>query len=397
MRAIFLTHYYPPEAGAPQARIAELAAGLTRRGHDVTVHTGFPHYPAGRVLAPYRNRPLQRERGAGGERVVRSAIYPAANRGFARRLANHLSLCASSLATAPAAGPADVVVAETPPLFLAGSGAVYAALKRAALVLHVADRWPASAVELGALTDERAIRAAEALERWAYRRAAAIVVPTAGLERALAGEGRVRRIGPAVDVARFSAGAPPPAGGGPLRVLYAGTVGLAHGIETLTEAARLAGPDTVEVTVAGGGAGAPALNGAPGNVRVAGVVAPDAIPGLYAAADAGVVLLRDRPVLAGALPTKILECLAAARPVVLSARGEAAATVEAHDAGLVVPPEDPAALAAAFARLRDDAALRARLGAAGRAAAERHFDRQASIAAWETLLEDAQRARRYAQ
>ena len=76
MRALFLTHYFPPEVGAPQTRIAALARGLRERGDDVTVHTGFPNYPEGRILAPYRNRPLQRETLEDGTRVVRSAVEP---------------------------------------------------------------------------------------------------------------------------------------------------------------------------------------------------------------------------------------------------------------------------------------------------------------------------------
>ena len=81
MRVVFLTHYFPPEVGAPQTRIAELAAGLRARGIDVTVHTGFPHYPDGRVPPPYRIRPLRRERGPDGTPIVRSAVYPAPNSG----------------------------------------------------------------------------------------------------------------------------------------------------------------------------------------------------------------------------------------------------------------------------------------------------------------------------
>jgi glycosyltransferase involved in cell wall biosynthesis len=396
VRVVFLTHYYPPEAGAPQARISALAGGLTALGWEVTIHTGFPHYPAGRVMAPYRNRPLRRERGAAGERIVRSAIYPTANRGFGRRLANHLSLCASALATAPASGAADVVVVESPPLFLAAAGVLYAAMKRTPLVINVADRWPASAVELGALTDARAIAAAEALERWAYGRAAAVTVPTEGLVRDLGAVpgavGKVERLAPAVDITRFAALPPPRAAAaaeapsGPLRVLYAGTVGLAHGIGTLVEAARLAGPDVVEVTIAGGGAEADRLaGGRPANVHVRGVLPPERVPALYAEADAGVVLLRDRPIFAGALPTKLLECLAAGRPAVLSARGEAAALLERSGAGLVTAPEDPAALAEAFRVLHADPALRARLGAAGRTEAAR-FDRPGSVRAWAELL-----------
>jgi glycosyltransferase involved in cell wall biosynthesis len=396
MRVVFLTHYYPPEAGAPQARISALAAGLVHHGWDVAVHTGFPHYPAGRVLAPYRNRPLMRERGAGGEQIVRSAIYATPNLGFTRRLLNHVSLCASALATAPASGRADVVVVESPPLFLAAAGVAYAAAKRAPLVVNVADRWPASAVELGMLRDARAVAAAEWLERRIYRHAAAVAVPTRALERDIAGEapGRVHRLAPAVDLARFAPVPPVREDGGPLRVLYAGTVGLAHGIDTLVAAARLAGPDVVQVAIAGGGAEAERLTGAlPANVRALGIVPPGRVPALYGDADAGVALLRDRPIFSGALPTKLLEGMAAGRPMVVSARGESAELVTEAGAGLAVAPEDPAALAGAFRTLAADPGLRARLGAAGRAAAA-GYDRASSVAGWAALLERAARAQR---
>jgi glycosyltransferase involved in cell wall biosynthesis len=118
---------------------------------------------------------------------------------------------------------------------------------------------------------------------------------------------------------------------------------------------------------------------------VRGVVPSERVPALYAEADAGVVLLRDRPIFAGALPTKLLECLAAGRPAVLSARGEAAALLERSGAGLVTAPEDPRALADAFRTLHADPALQARLGAAGREEATR-FDRPASVRAWSELL-----------
>ena len=161
MRVCFLTHYFPPEVGAPQTRIELLALTLAADGAEVTVHTGFPHYPDGGVKAPYRNRPWLTER-RDGIRIVRSAVYPAANRGFAPRLADHTAFALSALATSRRAGLLDVVVGESPPLFTAAAGAIYARSKRAAYVVNVADRWPASAVELGALRNGWAIAAAEA-------------------------------------------------------------------------------------------------------------------------------------------------------------------------------------------------------------------------------------------
>jgi glycosyltransferase involved in cell wall biosynthesis len=411
VRLRILTHYYPPEVGAPQVRLAALAQGLARAGAEVTVHTGFPHYPDGEIKPPYRNRPLRVEE-ADGVRVMRSWVYAAPNRGFARRLANHASLAASALTAAAAGGPADVLLVETPPLLLAGSAVAYARAKRARLVLNVADLWPDSAVEMGTLSSPRAIAAAHRLERTAYREAAAIACPTEGIFTALRGRpessGKAALMRPAVDLSRFDTaigGAHSAAtngragdGGQPLRVLYAGTVGLAHGLGTLVDAAaeleRSAGAPRLAVTIAGDGAEAPALRarlagGGPDGVRMLGAVPAERIPSLYAESEVAVVMLRDLPIFEGALPTKLLEAMAAGRPVALAARGEAARLVEAEGCGVVVPPEDPHALAEALAALAADPARRAAMGAAGRRAAERDFGRQAWLRRWQDLLASA--------
>jgi glycosyltransferase involved in cell wall biosynthesis len=398
VRVCFLTHYYPPEVGAPQTRIDLLARTLSEQGLDVVVHTGFPHYPSGGITAGYRNRPWQQER-RGGVRIVRSAVYPAANRGFARRLADHAAFAAFALSTARLTGALDVVVAETPPLFTAAAGVAYAALKRAALVVNVADRWPASAVELGALRSAQAVQAAEALERWIYSRADLITAPTAGIAEALDrlphSAGKVRRTWPVVDFDRFPRFAE--AGGpvnGPLRLLYAGTIGLAQGVDVLVEASMLAGPGQVETTIAGDGAEAAQIRqlidaGPVPNVRLLGGVAADRVPDLYAQADACAVLLRDRPIFAGAIPTKLVEAMAAGRPVLLSALGESAELVARAGAGIVVSPEDPQALATAIRALQADPARRRRLGAAGRRFVEDNLGARRAAREWSEVLADA--------
>ncbi len=394
VRVLFLTHYYPPELGAAPARIAALAHGLADRGLDVSVHTGFPHYPSGTIAAPYRNHALLRER-EGPVRVLRSVVYPAANRGFYRRLADHTGFAAGALATSRAAGPIDVVVAETPPLFTAAAGACYARLKRARLVLNVSDLWPESAIELGALGNGPAAGAAHSLARLCYRRAALITAPTSGIVGALSGRpeaiGKVVHVPPAVDVERFeSIPLSPPAPDAPLRVLYAGTLGMAQGARTLIQAAALAGPYIVELTIAGEGPDAPALRAeiralALSNVRMLGAVPSEQIRDLYEGADAGVVPLRDRPVFAGALPTKLFEVLAAGRPAIVAARGEAAELVLGARAGLAVAPEDPQALAGAFAQLHAGPAEALAMGERGREKA-REFDRSAAVERWYELL-----------
>jgi hypothetical protein len=402
VRVVLLTQYFPPEVGAPQTRIEALARGLAERGVEVVVHTCPPHYPDGEIKAPYRNRLLGRER-VGGVRVVRSAVYAAPNRGFARRLGGHLSFASSALATLPASRAAEVVVVETPPLFLAGAAIGYAKAKRAQLVLNVADLWPDSAIELGAVSSPTAIRAARVVERAAYRSAAAIACPTEGIFETLESRpesaGKTALMRPAVDLERFDAkGEDGQVADAPLRVLYAGTVGMAHGLGTLLDAAEMlaARPSApaVEVTIAGDGADGPTLReriarGGFENVRMLGAVPAEQIPQLYREADVAVVMLRDVPLFHGALPTKMLEAMAAGRPVVLAARGEAARVLDGAGAGVVVEPEDPAALADAFAALASDPPRRIALGAAGRAAVQKEFGRGPWLDRWQELLERA--------
>jgi glycosyltransferase involved in cell wall biosynthesis len=403
VRICFLTHYFPPEVGAPQTRIDLLARTLAARGHAVTVHTGFPHYPSGVIPEPYRNRPWQRER-RDGITIVRSAVYPTANRGFRRRLTDHATFGLSALATAALSGPADVVVGETPPLFTAAAGVAYAASKRAAYVVNVADRWPESAVQLGVLRNPRLIAAAAGLERFTYRHADVVTAPTQGIVAALqsvpeAGL-KARRLWPVVDLGRFSS---PPAAqdqpDSPLRLLYAGTVGLAQDLEVLIRASKLAGADVVQTTIAGDGADAERLREVIAaqrvdNVTLLGSVAAARVPDLYAASDAAAVLLRDLPIFMGALPTKLLEAMAAATPLLLAAAGESAQLVRAAGAGVAVVPGSVTALADGIRALAGDPASRVRLGCAGRAYAEAHFGADRAAEAWAAALTDAVAAHR---
>jgi glycosyltransferase involved in cell wall biosynthesis len=366
---------------------------LSRRGVEVTVHTGFPHYPDGEIQPPYRNRPwLTEERD--GVRVVRSAIYPAPNRGFGRRIANHVSFALSALASARVGGPADAVIVETPPLLLAGSSIAYSRGKGAALIVNVSDMWPDSAVALGTLRRPRLVKAARTLEHACYRAAAAIVCPTRGIEVALddleESRGKVHRIPPSVDPELFPAA--PARRNGAFRVLYAGTVGMSQGVGTLVDAAELLSDDAgIEIVIAGDGAEGPELRsrlsqGGVRNVQMLGRVPHERIPELYAEADAAVVLLRDKPLFEGALPTKMFEAMSAGRALVLSAAGEAATLVKDAACGVVVPPERPRELADALSQLASDRERAGELGAAGRRAVVEHYSRSEAIDRWYSLL-----------
>jgi glycosyltransferase involved in cell wall biosynthesis len=383
VRVLLLTHYFHPEVGAPQSRLLDLASGLSRSGHEVTVLTGFPNYPDGVIQAPYRGRRFQVEQ-LGELRVVRTAVYPAANRGVGRRLLNHTSFAVTSIAGAARVGRVDAVIVESPPLFTAAAGVAIAALRRAPLLLNVADLWPDAAIQFGALSDERVIAGARALERFAYRHADAIAVPTPGLERTLLARGipaeRIVVAPHGVDPARF------PLDGGarqvPGRIVYCGTIGMGHAVGTLIEAARLLEQrgGGHELLIVGDGAEreeheARARELGLRSVTFAGRIPREQLPELLASAAVTVATQRDIPLLADALSTKVLEYMAAARPVVAAASGWTAEVISRAEAGIVCRPERPDALADAVARVAADPEWGDALGRSGRRYVEANLTR----------------------
>ena len=386
-RILFLTHYFHPEVGASQTRILECARLLQQRGYDVTVATGFPNYPDGVIPEPYRGRWLETET-VDGFRVLRSKVYPAPNRGFGRRLVNHASFAISAMATSWRAGHADVVIAETPPLFTAAAAVVVSRMRHARLLLNVADLWPESAVQLGALKNRYAIRGAEAIERFAYRHSHLITAPTPGVQRAIEAheefKGRAVLLPNAVDVDRFDPEAP--RASEPKRVIYCGTVGLAQGVRTLLEAARELERDgsDLEVMIVGDGAERNDLEALAEewqlrNVTFTGRVKHEEVPRIVESATMAVMLLRDVPLFEDALPTKLLEYMAAGRPVVAAAAGQVSELVSSSRAGIVCPPEDASAVADAIRRIAADDDAAAEMGAHGRRYVEENLSRVAMV------------------
>ncbi len=330
--------------------------------------------------------------------MIRSWVLPAPNRGFSRRIANHATSAISAVLAASRTGRVDVVIGETPPLFTAVASVVIARLRRAPLLLNVADLWPESAVQLGVLRNPRAIKAAQLLERFSYRHSATITVPTAGMVRILGEqgepEGKVVHLPNAVDTGRFT---PPAAASQQLtQVLYSGTVGLAQGVGTLLDAAEILGDAGAPFTfrIVGDGAereqlAASAAARGLDHVRFDGRLPGAEIPAIIAAADIAVMSLKDLPLFEDAVPTKLLEYMAAGKPVVAAAAGDAARLVERAQCGAWCPPEDPQALAGALQRIAADPQAAFGMGQAGRAYAEEHVSRRAFVTHLEQLAQAA--------
>lgn len=401
MRSVLLvTHYYPPEVGAAQTRLSETVHELRNLGWRVTVVAPIPHYPLGIVPPGYRWWRPAREL-IDGVPVIRLPVLARGGDRFVNRIASQASFALVSVAAAAVARRHDVVLVESPPLFLAGAGRLVATLTGRPYVLHVADPWPDFPIAMGYLDSKFARRLAYALERFSYRGAAAITTVTPPLVEMLdakpGAHGKVSYLPNAVDVARFRrdigrAEARRRLGWDPnaFTVVYAGTVGKAQGLRTLIDAAGQVG-DLASIHVIGDGVerdelDAAAANSGLGSLTFHRPMQRDEIPIALAAADVGLVMLRDGPLYEASLPTKLVEAMAAGRAVVVAARGLAASIVESAGAGYVAVPEDPGDLARVIGEAAADPERDAR-GDRGRALVSESYDRPLVVRRLAGLLE----------
>ena len=168
MRILFLSDNFPPEVNAPASRTFEHCRRWVEQGHQVTVITCAPNFPAGKVFPGFRNS-LWSSEVVAGIRVIRVWSYITANEGFSRRVLDYMSYMVSAITASPFAGRADVVVATSPQFFTACAGWVAGIFKRAPFVFELRDLWPESIKAVGAMQDSFLIRSLERVELFLYR------------------------------------------------------------------------------------------------------------------------------------------------------------------------------------------------------------------------------------
>lgn len=401
LRIAYVCHYFAPEPAAPAARVHELSRAWVSMGQSVTVLTGFPNFPTGRVPPAYRGRLMATE-WLDGIRVLRQWLYAAPSQGIRNRLLSHLSFMVTAVVLGlPRLGRVDVVVASSPTLLSAVSAWFIASLRRVPFVLEVRDLWPEAFVELGVMRPGRAVDLLDSLAGFLYARAARVVVVTEAFAERLAARGVPREklafIPNGADLALLAAerdrsaarawlGVPPDG----FVAVYVGSHGQSQGLDTVLEAAALR-PDVTFLLVGDGSERARLVarrdqRGLANVVMHPGVPRTE-VPLVYAAADVCLVPLRAVPILETFIPSKLFEALAAGKPVVGAVRGEARQILERSGGALLAEPGDAHDIARAVGTLRDDPTLRARLARAGQAYVRAHYDRQALAGRYLRLLQ----------
>ena len=166
MRLLIVTQYFPPETGAPQARLYELAKRLQDVGYEITVLTALPNYPTGKIFKGYR-RKLRVTEEIDGIKVIRTWIWPSKSAKILPRLISYITFAISSvLLGCWGLGKHDVVLIESPPLFLLPSGIFVSRLVRGNPIMMVADVWPECLVQTGHASDGLALKMMFWLEKF---------------------------------------------------------------------------------------------------------------------------------------------------------------------------------------------------------------------------------------
>jgi colanic acid biosynthesis glycosyl transferase WcaI len=407
VRIGYLIQQFPPEIGAGAARASEMALRWTRSGAAVTVITGMPNRPSGRVHPDYRGRVFMTEDWQGIS-ILRSWLYATPRPGTINTVANNASFLVTGLLHALARARAiDVLIASSPPFFPHVSGTLAARALRIPLVLEVRDLWPDYLVDMGMLRAESTTaRGLFALERRLLRRANGVAVVTDSFRRRVEAKGvapeRIRVLPNGVDLdfyARGNAGAPPvPALVRKDRefvIGYMGNFGAGQDIPLILDAFRaaLATGLNARLVITGDGPQRDRIARRIGELALGAAVAltpPVAKPetvAFYTACDACIVPLAAVPVFQETVPSKIFEVMACETPVVGCFSGEAARIVEESGAGIVAPPGNTAAIADAIVSMaRLPAEARAAMGARGRRFVSLNYNRDTVAAGYLEFL-----------
>ena len=400
MRILIVSQFFPPEMGAPAARFGDFSRRFADLGHDVTVLTTWPNFPHGVIYKDHHQRPWSDEK-VNGVRVIRTPILAAGGHTPIRKALLYATFAASSSMQGALRGlRPDVVIGTTPPPTVSYTSLLLARRFGAAHVLDVRDIWPEAVINAGRVKAGRAVQALEALNRIVLRGSAAVTTVTHGKQRRLielGGPAHATHVIPnGVDLATFDersaahiddgrallADIGVPAGA--KVVLYAGVFNPPQGLDLVLDVAaqrKNAGltDDPVHFALIGDGALRGHLqqrvtNEALTNVHIGGPVAREQVPALYALSWATLVILRPRKD-THTVPSKIYECMASRRPVLLSADGDVTRIATSAGSGPVSAAADRDGLAAGIERLLADDAVAATMGQAGRLYVEQNNDR----------------------
>lgn len=406
MHILVVSQYFWPE----NFRINDLVGEWLERGHQVTVLTGVPNYPAGEVFDSYLKKP-DAYVNYQGARVVRVPMF-ARGKGSIRLALNYLSFVLSGLVWGAwrlrGAKPDVIFVFEPSPVTVGLPAVFLSRLKSAPIVFWVLDLWPETLAAMGVFRSRLVLAMIGRVVGFIYDRCALVLGQSRGflgsISNYCADAAKVRYfpswaeevfvdlgvVVPAVEVPALEDG---------FTVVFAGNIGEAQDMPAVLDAAQLLMDSPfVRWVIVGDGRKFEWLQsevirrGLEDRVLLPGRHSLERMPSFFAHADALLVSLKRDPVFSLTIPGKVQSYLVAGLPVLGMLDGEGAAVIQEARAGLTCDPGDAAGLARSVLKLAAMTPVeRRQLGLNGRAYAKREFGRADLMDRLDVLLYEAVR------
>ncbi|ACL03035.1 glycosyl transferase group 1 [Desulfatibacillum aliphaticivorans] len=391
MHILFLTDNFPPEVNAPASRTFEHCKEWVGAGHRVTVITGVPNFPHGRVYPGYHNKIWQQDEMA-GIRVIRVWTYIAANAGFAKRIVDYISYMITSSLAALFEKEVDIVIGTSPQLFTTCGAYIVSRVKGKPYIFELRDLWPESIKAVGAMKNSPILNFFERLELFLYRSAAGIVSVTNSfklnlMQRGISGE-KIEVITNGVDLSKFNPVQPDEELKSKLGIAknkfvagYIGTHGMAHALETILMAAKelqnKPNGELFHFIFIGDGSEKKTLKRLANEFELNNVTFIDSVPKeevvkYWGLLDVSIVHLKRTELFETVIPSKIFESMGMGIPILLGVAGESAEIVNSDRAGITFEPENPRELMDKLQVLRNNEKLYNQLKANGLKASKKY-------------------------
>lgn len=393
MKLLILTQYFPPETGAPQNRLFELALQLKAKGIEITVLTAMPNYPKMELFEGYEGKSYVKE-DMEGMTVHRSAIYVTKSKGISKRLRNYFSFVRSSYKVGKKLGNFDYILCESPPLFLGYTAMKLSRKLNAKLIFNVSDLWPESAEKLGLVSNKLFLKMAYNLEARCYNKSVLVTGQTQGIVKDIKTRfphKDVYWLPNGVDLERYAPESVQPHGlrkkyginDSDLVFFYGGVLGHAQGLEIIIQAAsKLKDRDNLKFILMGSGPLKDDLMQLSTQLDTKNVIFADPVSrtemgGIIKEIDVSLIPLRNLPLFLGAIPSKIFEILAMEKPILLGVKGEAKDLfITEGKAGWAFEPEDTEDLVSRINEICNSADEIVNYGKNGRAYVAKKFNRK---------------------
>ena len=404
MHILFLTDNFPPEGNAPATRTYEHAREWVKLGHKVTIITGAPNFPEGKVFDGYKNSWYSKSELDGIE-VRRVKTYITANEGFAKRILDFMSFMITSFFAGLFVKKPDVIVGTSPQFFTAVSAWALSAIRFKPFVFELRDIWPASITAVGAMGRSLPIRILEKIEMFLYWRADKIISVTHSFKKELIERGvdgnKIDVVLNGVDLSKYE---PAPQKDKSFAeqydltdkfvVGYVGTHGLAHSLDKIVEAAELlVDLKDIRILFAGGGAAKGEVEALVKEKGLSNVVLiprqqKELMPKLWSLCDISLISLKDTNLFKTVIPSKIFESMGMGLPMVMTSPiGEATTILTDSHSGVIVKPESPEDVASVIRELYQDRTRLDKLATSSAKAAQIYDRKQLAESMLNKILE----------